>query len=150
MDAKDFYTIYADLSKHLVTLAVALLTLSITFIDKLKANLKTKKEYSLLIWIWVLLICSIFAALLSSYLCIDQSLKCAAADEGCIMSTLMKVSIISNLIIFTSCFILMAVLGYKALSNSKKDSTNSIVAVIQPTLTDPVSTDTITETITTT
>jgi hypothetical protein len=62
----------------------------------------------------------------------------------------MKVSIISNLIIFTSCFILMAVLGYKALSNSKKDSTNSIVAVIQPTLTDPVSTDTITETITTT
>lgn len=138
MDATEYLKAHSNLSEHLVTLAIALLTLSITFLDKLKANLKTKKEYNLLIGIWVLLTVSIFLGLTSSYLSLDTALICANPNSGCEVSPLMKYCLLINLVIFSSTFILIATIGYKALSNSKSEIlsptiNNSVTEeVIQP------------------
>jgi amino acid permease len=122
MNATEVLKIYENLSQHLVTIATTLFALSITFLDKLRANLKTKGDYNTLISIWILLTISIFVGLYNSYLCVNRAILCGGADNECKFTSHMKDSLIVDLIVFSLIFILMARLGYKALINSKNDS----------------------------
>jgi hypothetical protein len=121
MDVVDFLKSYADLSDKLITLAIALLTLSITFIDKLRANLKTKKQYNMLILLWFLLIVSVFLGLVSSYAGVNTALACADTDENtkCQTSWVMEYSLLANLIVFFSSLLTLAIIGYTSLINSR-------------------------------